>query len=115
MICKYDLKSKVVTVDEESSYLVVNENNECMLIFIRMKNLYFENDKLLFQENNDEGNEHDLEEYMKSIESDTYNYDRSKLIVLKEFANKNDYDKIMRRPNTILLKAVNKDILTLLR
>lgn len=115
MICKYDLKYKVVTVDEEKSYLVVNENNECMLIFIRMKNLYFENDKLLFQENNDEGNEHDLEEYMKSIESDTYIYDRSKLIVLKEFANKNDYEKIMRRPNTILLKAVNKDILTLLR
>ena len=71
MICKYDLKYKVVTVDEESSYLVVNESNECMLIFIRMKNLYFENDKLLFQENNDEANEHNLEEYMKSIESDT--------------------------------------------
>ena len=52
---------------------------------------------------------------MKSIELDTYNFDRSKLIVLKEFANKNDYEKIMRRPNTILLKEVNKDILTLLR
>ena len=92
MICKYELEYEVIEIEEDKTYIVVNKNNECKLIIINMKNFYFENDKFYFQENTDEGESFQVDEYIESIKVDTYNYETSKLVVLKENESDEDYD-----------------------
>ena len=75
-----------------------------------MKNFYFENDKFYFQENTDEGESFQVDEYIESIKVDTYNYETSKLAVLKENISDEDYDKASSNQNILLIKNVNKDM-----
>lgn len=110
MICKYELEHEVIEIEEDKTYVVVNKNNECKLIIISMKNFYFENDKFYFQENTDEGEIFHVDEYINSIKVDTYNYDTSKLIVLKEYVSNEDYDNVSSNPNILFVKEVKKDI-----
>ena len=110
MICKYELEFEVIEREEDKTYIVVNKNNECKLIIISMKNFYFENDKFYFQENTDEGESFQVDEYIESIKLDNYNYDTSKLLVLKDNLFNEDYDKASSNQNILLIKSVNKDI-----
>ena len=110
MICKYELEYEVIEKEEDKTYIVVNKNDECKLIIISMKNFYFENDKFYFQENTDEGEVFQVDEYIYTIKLDSYNYDTSKLLVLKDNVSNEDYDKISSNQNILLIKNVNKDI-----
>lgn len=110
MICKYELEYEVIEIEEYKTYIVVNKNDECKLIIINMKNFYFENDKFYFQENTDEREVFQVDEYIDTIKLDTYNYDTSKLLVLKENVSNDDYDKISSNQNILLIKNVNKGI-----
>lgn len=110
MICKYELEYDVIEIEEDKTYIVVNKNNECKLIIINMKNFYFENDKFYFQENTDEGESFQVDEYIESIKVDTYNYDTSKLLVLKDNVSNEDYDKASSNQNILLIKNINKGI-----
>ena len=75
-----------------------------------MKNFYFENDKFYFQENTDEGESFLVDDYIDTIKLDNYNYDTSKLLVLKDNVSNEDYDKASSNQNILLIKSVNKDI-----
>ena len=110
MICKYELEYEVIEIEEDKTYIVVNENDECKLIIINMKNFYFENDKFYFQENTDEGEVFQVDEYIDTIKLDNYNYDTSKLLVLKDNVSNEDYDKASSNQNILLIKNVNKGI-----
>lgn len=110
MICKYELEYEVIEIEEDKTYIVVNKNNECKLIIINMKNFYFENDKFYFQENTDEGESFQVDEYIDTIKLDNYNYDTSKLLVLKNNVSNEDYDKASSNQNILLIKNVNKGI-----
>ena len=110
MICKYELEYDVIEIEEDKTYIVVNKNNECKLIITSMKNFYFKNDKFYFQENTDEGESFQVDEYIESIKVDTYNYETSKLVVLKENVSNEDYDRVSSNQNILLIKSVNKDI-----
>ena len=110
MICKYELEYEIIEIEEDKTYIVVNKNDECKLIIINMKNFYFENDEFYFQENTDEGEVFQVDEYIESIKVDTYNYDTSKLLVLKENVLNEDYDRVSSNQNILLIKNVNKDI-----
>lgn len=110
MICKYKLEYEVIEIEEDKTYIVVNKNNECKLIITSMKNFYFKNDKFYFQENTDEGESFHVDEYIESIKVDTYNYETSKFVVLKENVSNEDYDRVLSNQNILLIKNVNKDI-----
>lgn len=110
MICKYELEYEVIEIEEDKTYIVVNKNNECKLIIISLKNFYFKNDEFYFQENTDEGESFQVDEYINSIKVDSYNYDTSKLLVLKEYISEEDYDKVSSNQNVLLVKKVDKDI-----
>ena len=110
MICKYELEYEVIEIEEDKTYIVVNKNNECKLIIISMKNFYFESDKFYFQENTDEGESFLVDEYIDTIKLDNYNYDTSKLLVLKDNVSNEDYDKVSSNQNILLIKNVNKGI-----
>lgn len=110
MICKYDLEYEVIEIEEYKTYIVVNKNNDCKLIIISMKNFYFENDKFYFQKNTDEGELFQVDEYIDSVKQDTYNYDTSKLLILKENVSNEDYAKVSSNQNILLIKNVNKEI-----
>lgn len=110
MICKYELEYEVIEIEEDKTYIVVNKNDECKLIIINMKNFYFENDKFYFQENTDEGESFQVDEYIDTIKLDNYNYDTSKLLVLKDNVPNEDYDKASSNQNILLIKNVNKGI-----
>ncbi len=109
LICKYSLDYNVISIDEEKVHLVVNKNNECVLIHIRMKNFYCENNELYFQENTDEGTTFKVEEYLEQLKIDNYSYDKYKLLVLKEFVSKEDYKELESNPSILLIKEVKKD------
>lgn len=110
MICKYELEYEVIEIEEDKTYIVVNKNDECKLIIINMKNFYFKNDKFYFQENTDEGESFQVDEYIDTIKLDNYNYDTSKLLVLKDNVSNEDYDRVSSNQNILLIKNVNKDI-----
>lgn len=110
MIGKYELEHKVIEIEEDKTYIVVNKNDECKLIIINMKNFYFENDKFYYQENTDEGEVFQVDEYIDTIKLDNYNYDTSKLLVLKDNVSNEDYDRVSSNQNILLIKNVNKDI-----
>ena len=110
MICKYELEYDVIEIEEDKTYIVVNKNNECKLIITSMKNFYFENDKFYFQKNTDEGELFQVDEYIDSVKQDTYNYDTSKLLILKENVSNEDYAKVSSNQNILLIKNVNKEI-----
>ena len=99
-----------IEIEEDKTYIVVNKNDECKLIIINMKNFYFENDKFYFQENTDEGESFQVDEYIDTIKLDNYNYDTSKLLVLKDNVSNEDYDKASSNQNILLIKNVNKGI-----
>ena len=48
--------------------------------------------------------------YIESIKVDTYNYDTSKLLVLKDNVSNEDYDKASSNQNILLIKNINKGI-----
>lgn len=110
MICKFELEYDVIEIEEDKTYIVVNKNNECKLIIISMKIFYFKNDKFYFQENTDEGVSFQVDEYIDTIKLDNYNYDTSKLLVLKDNVSNEDYDKASSNQNILLIKNVNKGI-----
>ena len=110
MICKFELEYDVIEIEEDKTYIVVNKNNECKLIIISMKSFYFKNDKFYFQENTDEGESFQVDEYIDTIKLDNYNYDTSKLLVLKDNVFNEDYDKASSNQNILLIKNVNKEI-----
>lgn len=110
MICKFELEYDVIEIEEDKTYIVVNKNNECKLIIIIMKSFYFKNDKFYFQENTDEGESFQVDEYIDTIKLDNYNYDTSKLLVLKDNVFNEDYDKALSNQNILLIKNVNKGI-----
>ncbi len=111
LICKYNLAYEVIAIDEDKTYIVVNQNNECRLMIINMKNCYYENDKLYFQENTDDGIVVQVDEYVESTKSDKYNYDSSKLLVLKKNVSREDCEKIENNESILFVKEVNKNIL----
>ena len=110
MIYKYELEYEVIEIEEDKTYIVVNKNNACKLIITSMKNFYFENEKFYFQENTDEGESFQVDEYIDTIKLDNYNYDTSKLLVLKDNVSNEDYDKASSNQNILLIKNVNKDM-----
>lgn len=114
MICKYNLEYEVIEIAENKTHIVVNKNNECKLLIINMKNFYYDNDKIYFQENTDEGKNFEIDKYLESIKLDNYNYDSTKLLVLKEHVSKVDYDKILSNSKIIFIKEVNKNIFNLI-
>ena len=56
-------------------------------------------DKFYFQENTDEGESFQVDEYIDTIKLDNYNYDTSKLLVLKDNVSNEDYDKVSSNQN----------------
>lgn len=115
LICKYRLEYDVISIDAEKVHLVINKNNECVLIHIRMKNFYCENNELYFQKNTDEGTTFKVEEYLEQSRIDNYTYDKCKLLVLKEFVSEEDYKELESNPSILLIKEVKKDFFNYLQ
>ena len=111
LICKYNLEYEVIYFIEEEAYLVINKNNECVLVYIRMKNFYCKNNELYFQEDTDKGTTFKVDEYLEQIKIDDYSYDKCKLLVLMEYVSKEDYEIVLNQSNILLVKEVKKDLL----
>lgn len=110
IICKYNLEYEVIYFIEEDLYLVVNKNNECVLTYTRMKNFYSESNELYFQKDTDKGEIIKVDKYLEQVKIDNYFHDKSKLLVLKEYVSKEDYDIILLKQNILLIEKINIEI-----
>lgn len=114
IIAKYNLKYRVISSDENRIHYVINDDNECRLIIIDLKNIYSKEGKIYIQFNMDEVKIAQLDQYLTSVKIKSYDYHNSKLLVLKEDISDKDDEELLSNSQIIVIKKVNKTILQFL-